>query len=333
MNNDNSILINQDSNDNKSIREKFLLQGTELIKNELISQIDYLTDTQKKTELKNIEILSDNLVASEHINSEIKNKVLDYSANVEKIIYATAFYIEEDQYKSIDDKIAKLDLSKFDKNRIENLILAQKKLSGSFQTLTVVIDVFKQINEDILDQINDASAANESNNQLKLYFKNAVLVYELTNFAANFLNKFGLQGIDDFKTIRKEVFEDLEQGERKDLELEKSLDEAPESLRLNTLDDINYRKEARTKVKERWKKIGQEISKLNERAKEAQKLVAHLEIIRQNAANQIDVLNLIATTKVVESTISAIKGVADISNFRLAPLDGNRACELLGINI
>jgi len=333
MNKERTILINKDNNDDSSVRKKFLLQGAELVKNELSSQIDYLTETQKNTELKNIEILSDNLVASDHIHQEIKNRVIEFSSNVEKIIHATAFYIEGDQYRAIDDKISQLDLSKFDKNRIENLISAQKSLSGSFQALTVVIDIFKKINEDILDQINAASVSRDNNLQLQLYFKNAVLVYELTNFAIKFLNNFGLQGIDDFIQIRKKVFEDLEQGEKKDLELEKALDEAPESLKLNTLDDINYRKEARTKVKERWRKIGQEIKKLNERAKKTQKLVAQLEIIKQNSANQIDVLNLIATTKVVEQTINAIKGVADISNFRLAPLDGNKACELLGINI
>lgn len=107
-------------------REAFLKQGAELIQDELEDQANLSVGLQQEIELKNVDLLSSSLIANKNIHSNIKAKVQEYSQNIQKILYATAHFIEKEKFESVDKAINEIEMSKFDKNRLLKLVDAQK---------------------------------------------------------------------------------------------------------------------------------------------------------------------------------------------------------------
>jgi hypothetical protein len=317
-------------------RDQFLNKGTELVKSELESQATYVIDVQRDNPLRNVDILSNNIVANKDLHKNIKARVLDHCENVKKIILATAHYIESERYQGVDEKIDEMDLSKFNKDRVLRLIGSQKRLSGSFQTLVVVVDMFKKINESIRSELESAKATADGEvmgrmEQTKILLKNAILVYELASFALEFLKQFGLSGIDDIVAIRDDVYGDLLRGDKQDQEIVAKVADMGDDFKAQTMEEIEGRKQVREKVKQKWDKMLSEIKELKEKTDNAKAFVTQLEVIKMNAASRIDILQVIATTQLVENSITAVSKIADISNFEMPKLDGQYACELLGI--
>ena len=197
------------TNEIEKDREEFLAKGSIVLESELKREVDHALGLQNQleVELKNVEILSTSLVANRSLHENIKKEIRQYGENLQKILLATADFIEEKKFTSVDQAVNSLDLSKYDKNRISKLLGAQKKIAFSFQTLNVAIELFSRVNESLLEKIKQSGSALENT---KIRLQNAILVYELTQFVSNFIQEFGLIGVDDIGTIREEVFHDIE---------------------------------------------------------------------------------------------------------------------------
>jgi hypothetical protein len=319
----------------ESKRDEFLKQGAELIQDELDGQANFSVQLQQDVELRNVELLSGSLLANKNIHKNIKTKVENYSQNIQKILFATAHFVEKEKFETVDEAINAISLSKFDKNRLLNLVNAQKCLSFSYSTLSAVIEIFKMANKNILDEIIKVGFADSTEkrvNKTALYLKNAIVVYELTNFVVNYLSSFQLNGINDIKAIQQEVYRDIEKSHKDDEELKKQVNRGSEKLRDMMLQEIEQRSAMRDRIKEKWAIMLQQIEKQTETVGEAKNFIDDLKIIRDNAKNRIDILNITATTALVENSINMISELAsNMQDWALPPLDEKTACELLGL--
>jgi hypothetical protein len=319
----------------ESKRDLFLQQGAELIQDEFNNQADFSVQLQQDVELRNIELLSSSLMVNKNVHKNIKGKVNEYSQNIQKILFATAHFIEKEKFESVDEAINAISLSKFDKNRLIDLVKAQKCLSFSYSTLSAVIEIFKIANKNILDEISQvgfADSAEKRINKTSLYLKNAIVVYELTNFVVDYLSSFQLNGINDIKYIQQEVYRDIEKSHKDDEELKKQVNRGSEKLRDMMLQEINQRGAMRERIKEKWAIMLQQIDKQTQTVGEAKNFIDDLKIIRDNAKNRIDILNITATTALVENSINMISELAsNMQDWALPPLDEKTACELLGL--
>ena len=175
---------------NLSSRDFFLQQGAQLIQGELKEQANLAVELQQEVELRNVDLLSTSIIANKDVHKTVKGKIQEYSQNIKKILFATAHFIEKEKFATVDEAVKNISLSKFDKNRLEDLVSAQKNLSFSYSTLSAVIEIFKIANKNILDEIAQSAFADTVDKRLNkttLYLKNAIIVYELTNFTVNYV--------------------------------------------------------------------------------------------------------------------------------------------------
>jgi hypothetical protein len=324
--------------DLNNLREQFLQQGAKLVQYEISEQAEFAVQVQQDQELKNIDLLSESLIVNRNLPKNIKAKTQEYQTNLQRILLATASFIEKEKFKSVDDAISNINLGKIDKNKLTNLVNAQKKLSFSYGTLVAVIEIFKLANKLILSEINDFGATENSQRKLgkaALYLKNAIIVYELTSFIVDYLSDFNLQGIDDLKYIKDEIFKDIENNKKNDESLKlKAINKGSDSIRESTLRDIEQRDGVRNRIKEKWESMLKTIDGQSTKVKEAKNYIGDLELVRENAKNRIDILNITATTLLVEDSLNRISELAStIQDWALPPLDERAACELLGLEL
>lgn len=324
-------------NPQKSNRELFLQQGAELIQDELEEQASFVVQLQEEVELKNVDLLSSSILVNKDIHKNIKGKVQEYSNNIQKILLGTAHFIEKEKFETVDEAITAISLSKFDKNRLVNLVDAQKNLSFSYSTLSAVIEIFKISNKNILDEIKKVGFADSTEKRLNktaLYLKNAIVVYELTNFVVNYLSSFQLNGINDIKSIQQEVYQDIEKNHLADDELRKQVNSGSEKMQAMMIPQIDERDKMRTRVKEKWEAMLNQIEGQTKTIGDAKSFVGDLKLIRDNSKNGIDILNIVATTVLVENSLNMIGELAsNMQDWALPPLDEKTACELLGLEI
>ena len=320
-----------------SKRDLFLQQGAQLIQEELETQGDFAVELQQDVELRNVDLLSTNIIVNKNIHKKTKMQINSYSQNIQKILFATAHFIETESFASVDEAISKIQLSKFDKSRIVDLVNAQKRLSFSYTTLSSVVEVFRIANKNILDEISDSEPSDSVDKRLNktaLYLKNAIVVYELTNFVIKYLSSFQLEGIDDIKSVQKDVYNDIEKNRLADKKLESQVVKASENLREATLQEIEQRNAVREKIKEKWEYMLDQINGQSKTVADAKGFIYDLKIIRDNVKNRIDILNLTATTTLVENSINVVSELAsNMQDWALPPLDEKTACELLGLEL
>lgn len=320
------------TNEIEKDREEFLAKGSKVLESELKKEVDYALGLQNQleVELRNVEILSTSIVANKNLHENVKKQIRQYGENLQKILLATADFIEEKKFASVDEAVNALDLSKYDKNKISRLLAAQKNIAFSFQTLNVAIELFSRVNETLLEKIKQSGNALEN---MKFRLQNAILVYELTQFVSNFIQEFGLVGSEDIETIRKEVFKDIERLKIADENLKAGLKDVSKETTDMVLSDVKNREVGRDLVKKKWEEFDERIKSIQEGVGSVKKVIPDLQAIRDNAKNQIEFLQIIATIQVLQSNLEIIKNLSFIKNFALAPLTPEDACNLLGINV
>lgn len=318
----------------QACRDEYLETGASLIQQELDNQANFAIGLQDDEPLQNIDILSDNLLANKSINQDIKQRIAECSGNIQKFILATAFNIENKKYEGVENSIKEKAFKKFQLDRMTSLFHAQKQLSGSFQTLSCTIDIFKIINNRILEDLKSLTTNNgfSESEYTNLLLKNAILVYELTKFTVDYLEQFSLQGYEDLIVIRDSVFADLARMEQADKTLESQAMNSSASVKEATLVDIQNRREIRSKVKNKWDEMIKSVQDATSDAGRVKGFIADIKVIRDNAKGRIDIIQLVLVSQIVENTIKAIQGLSDISAFRLADFDVDTAVKLLNIN-
>lgn len=307
-------------------------QGALLVQNELNMQVDLALTVRSEIELRNSEILSDSLIINRDIHQNIKNSIQNFSENIRKIIAATAFFIEEENFKSMEESITELNIeSRRDKSRSISLVSAQKDIRLSYGTLIAVTEIFKKINQTILSDINSNELLSRSE-KTKLLLKNSILVYEFTNFMIHFLKEFQLSGISDLMKIRDDVFDDLKNNELADNRLRKEI-YAKSPNPENMIRQIDQRDEFRSIVRKKWEEIMQKLSGQESKLQEFIAITDYLELNRDNAKNTMDMLNIAATTMFISDSVNAIEDLANgMGGWELPELDAQLAKELLNIS-
>jgi len=319
------------------IRGSFLDQGATLVKQELDAQASDAVRLKDQVELRNVDLLSINLIANRNIHQTVKALVTERSLNVRKIIAATAYFIEESNFQRIDEAVSNLQGGRFDQRRLNALVASQKKISLSYGSLAAVVEIFKRANESIKTDIQAMGTATDAAKRIQktnLYLKNAILIYELTHFVVEYISDFGLDGEGDLRAIQKEVIADVSRLRESDKKLKNDLKSVSEKLRPAMQREIEQREKFHDRVVQKWDQMLERVEGQKGKTKEARNILNDLKAIRDNAKNRIDALNLAATTTLVDNSIEVIESMASgLGDFELPELNEQTACELLGVSM
>jgi len=318
-----------------NMREDFLNKGATIVEYELEEQVNEVVEVRKEYPLKNTELLSVEIITKE-LPKQIKDKVREHQSNLRRIIYATAQYIEENRFNDINEELKNVDLSKIERSKVEGLINSQKKINYSFQTLNAGMEIFSIVNKTVLEKIKNNDFENTKDGKIQKntnYLANAILVFELTNFIIEHIKGFSLVGIDEIKEIEKNIMKDLEKNEANDNKLEEKTNNSDnQDMKDNILMSIQGRKETRKVIREKWDNFMRRMTDLDDGISKSLKMTSELELIRDNAKNQLDILQVIATVQVLEKNLEIFEGLSFMKKIELAPLNADEAKDLLGLS-
>ncbi|MCL2524135.1 MAG: hypothetical protein FWF20_03305 [Betaproteobacteria bacterium] len=325
-------------NVSNDLRDKFLNEGAMLIKDEFECQATDMVAYGQKNPIKNVDLLSTSLIANRDIHQTIKVAIRERSENVGKIILATAYFIEEHKIQKTDEAISKVGaaLQAIDRQRLLELASAQKKINLSYATLSAVVEIFKRANAEIgkeLVALGQADSGVKRMEKTNLYLRSSIIAYELVSFVFEYLSKFGLAGIEDMKHIRDEVINDIENGRNNDEITKRKVNSSNnEKLRDSTLGKISQREKFRVKVEKKWNEMMQRIEGQVGSARKVKGFASDLEIMKNNLREEIALLNIAATTQIVETSIDAIDALATgLQDWELPDLNEDTAFELLNM--
>lgn len=247
------------------------------------------------------DLISSSLRGRNNVIGDVSTEVGYLHDKIRIIIERIATTIENEKYKPSEEVImTDRSISCKTRERANALLNADKKCLISCQSLNIAIEIFSDLNKLIKLQIEESEKIGDTQLEKNLLLSNAILVYELTDFAINYIKTFKIQGVEDItrlynETCRRnaEIISELEQLKR-----DAQKDGIKPSTRDITLADITRREEAIKIINKEWDKYVQRNTKLQEEVDSVGCNLQNLCLIRDNAKNQINVLEAVAVLQI-----------------------------------
>jgi len=274
--------------------------------------VSQLLDVQEQFPLENVDLLSSKIASNQGIPAEIRQKITDFQKKMRSVIEEVATRIEERNYRSAQEAISAMRMGKTQKEQVSALMLADKKVHISCQSLRVTVDVFSEANRMIIASLEEGEAKGDPQLGRALLLGNAVLVYELTDFVIAFIEKFRLAGIEDIKEIYDNIKKKIGAVRQEQEALRKGLES--EEIEPATKDQIIANVEARERSLEalmnEWQEYMAALNDIDGQVNIVAQKMPTLKLIRDNAKVQLDLLEVWAVMQVVKSNLGAIQAAA-----------------------
>jgi hypothetical protein len=281
--------------------------------------------------LDDTDLLTSNITRKNNVPQAVRDEIAGLHNNIRDIIEQISSRIEEGNYKDAEQAIANLPLAYAERQRASNLVLADKRMHISYQTLKVTVEFFSELNQIVLRRIERENSPQKESNMM---LGNAIMIYELTDFVIRYIEGFTVNGATDIEKLHNETKQKIAdlRNQQKALEQRAMAQGIEPIVREQTLEDIRNREAAMDELEREWNKYTSEVKQLYSTVGEVRGRVPTLEVIRENAQVQITLIQLVAMLRFLKQNSDAIKGTVDaLKGFRLAPLSPNRVRRLLGI--
>jgi hypothetical protein len=276
--------------------------------------------------LTNADILTTALPFRSDIPKKYRNRITQYREKIREIIFGIAVELQNQKFKGLDHDIKDAGLSKYQERRYIKVRDAQKELYASYDAIRESLNYITDFNNQILKRINEATGAKKTD----LLLLNAIIVYELTDAIVDLIEDFELRGKDTLRSINDQVLEELRVQEAHDKELHGRANNGNGHVERGVIRSIEERREIREIVVRKWDKIWEQVAALETNVLSAKGHLETLKLIRDNAKGQINILEVIGITQIVESNIRNFQEICAVTNIDLAPLTKEDVYGLIG---
>ncbi len=320
-------------------RKEFVSKGASFAQEVLNEQADYAISLKYDPQLaiiirSNQNILGDNIRTSSDLPKTIRSKIEAYSVELRSVIESTAAYIEKNKFESVEQAVEAIKLGIAEKENLQDILKAQRKLSLSFESVNIATDIFLIINQKLRDELKNISSSKETEKYPDLLLKNAVLVYELTGFLINYLDKCSLSGISDIEKLKQDVENRLKAIEMNNQEIEekvKGFQKNSEEVK-SALNEVQEQRKITKLCRDKWDSFDKRINDLQNGIEKIKNVIPTLELHQLTAKGRILTLDLIMVMRAFEANISLINTIADVKKFALEPFTVEDAQLLLGLS-
>jgi hypothetical protein len=307
--------------------------ATEAVNQVVENHIRAILQIRSSYPVNDRDLFSGNVMRIEGIPDALRQQVADLHGRIRRIIDAVAARIEERNYASAEQAIAAMQLAYLDQQRAKALIDADKQVHISFQTLRTAVQLFAQLNETIIDKIErrEASDLTETN----LLLGNAILVYELTDYAISFLEDFSVRGIAEINTLHTDAKKKLAElrVQQSELRRKTQADGIDAMVTEQIAADIETREKSINLLEAEWQQYVSSIISSTEEVKEVRSKIPTLEVIRENAKIQIGVIGAVGMLRILRQNVGAMETtILTLEKMKLVSLSPNRVRRLLGIS-
>jgi len=310
-----------------------------------IEKMSNLANSTKSANEKNVKgyVLSSHIRAFSDIDAHIKSEINSMREDIKGLIIRIASEIEVNNDSSgklsIDDRgnvyyHSDKRLAKDIKDKEEKLLKANLQNSVSVRSIELAIRLLANINSELIQQGRNAKTGKEKE---KIYMKQAIYVYEMSDMLLELLDKVSLDGVGVIYSIYEQAKLRVD-GHLKDIQRDikevdilvkdnlMTLENAEkEKLRLNT------NKKGVLKSLNIWKDILKKVSNQESflsRLKQHKRLITYK---RNTALSQLEILRDIRTLKEIKNTIGSFDKLVDsVSSLELLTIDEYTLQQLLG---
>lgn len=310
-------------------------KGTKKLEKCLDQHIGRVLEIRKGIAVKNSSLVTDEL--TKHIPSlrwYIKGRVKKLRSELQDTMLEMASEHEKHRFEPLRKNFAELDgVSKFNLDRGAAILENEKQMFISYHSLFFACKTCSEVNRSLLKSIeNERYGGKKDGNELELLLKNAIIVYETTSLIIGMIQGFQLKGLHEFQALRDTVFNELAEAEKNS---QRNVDHANNpailpSQREETI--LRHRNliESAMYVRVQWQRFEDQIMSMQQNAATIAQRLPSLALTRDNAKVQLDFLELMAVTQMMDQNIRAIEGLASLE-LTLAPLSPYDVCRLLGL--
>jgi hypothetical protein len=295
--------------------------------------LNNLMALREQMAIEDIDLLTPNIATNKRVDKAVKEQITSLHTKMRTLIQEVATRVENQKYKTSEEAIEGLRLSRNQKDKATALVSADKTIHVSCQSLKVAVEIFCELNKQIVERLESPTHIDPVEEH-KLVLGNALLVYELTDFAIHFIEGFRIHGIDEIEVIHKEMQKTIStlREEQKTLRKQADAPDIEENLRQQVSRNIADREESIMVLEQEWSSYMQTIRSLQGETAYVSKKIPSLRLIRDNAKAQINTLAAVAVLQIVQSNVRAIEAtVLQLEKIQLASLSADRVKRLLRI--
>ncbi len=289
----------------------FVGKATELIHRELDMESEWALKLADENSCHIINVFTQENFSNARAIKEIKERIKGHRVKVATRVLEAAQYIETALYQEEENKIDKSQIRDVIKSKIKALFKTKRQFTGSYLTLTTCVSVFKGILEIVANEVNDKFQERNLSNgaRINAMMRHAIITYEITNFAINYIKNFSIGGIDEFVKMKDQVFLDLNIEDQKDRAEIIRLESRKDPNEQVYLERANGRIEGRKAIKAKWHELLEEMKSKDNSIAKIKGITDKLDIMRNDAERNIKYFETAGITMTVENSIKIIKQI------------------------
>jgi hypothetical protein len=295
----------------------------------LETHIQSLSDIRSRFPVGDSQLLSSDMATAPNIPQELRAQVSTLHERMRAIIQQVAVHIENDKYQEAEQLPQTLP-NLIERERAARLVQADKAIHISYGSLALAVSFFSELNETILARIEHERSVQR---QTQMMFGNAIMIYELAAFAIDFITDFTLGGVSEVEALHQDTMSRIAKAHeaQERLTANANREGVEPAVRDGILEDIRHRAAALDFFRDEWNRYVSDTKQFHKRVEEVQNKIPTLELIRENARVQLDVLELVAMLRFLRQNADAVRAtVESLQGFRLAPLTPARVRRLIG---
>lgn len=311
-------------------------QGVMKIENRLEQHLGRVLGVRKGTPVKNSSLVSDEL--TKHISPlrwHVRSKVANLRSELKEILWEIASEHEKRRFAPLQKDFEKINgVSKRHLERGTAILENEQQMFISYHSLFFACKACSEVNKNMLGQIeSERIGVKKDGNELELLLKNAIIVFEVTSLIVDMIQQFKLNGLQEFQSLRDTVFKELTEVE---INSQRNVSQAnhpgiPPHQKEETISRDRELKESAKLVRMQWQNFDNQIKSMQQSAGVLAQRLPSLSLTRDNAKVQLDFLELLAVTQMMNQNIQAIEGLANLE-LPLAPLSPYDVCRLIGLD-
>lgn len=305
------------------------LDGLRAVNQAFSEHIQRISELRSHYAVDTSSLLASNISQVRNVPAGVRDQVASLHGRIRQIIEQVAWSIEKDRYQDADNLVQDLP-SLGERERAATIIQADKEINVAYETLRLTVDYFSELNRQALERTERELSPKR---QRQMMFGNAVMIYELADFVIGFIRVFSPDGLVELDSLQVETLRRIHRAkeEQNRLEARALQDSIDASARAEILASLRQRVAALEILQQEWQFYVTEIKQLDEHVTGVRDKIPTLEIIRENARLQLDVLELVAMHRFLRQNDEAFRTATEtLHGFRLVPLSPSRVRRLLG---
>ena len=285
----------------------------------LDSHAKRVADIRANYPLNNSDIVPSKSSLAEEVPSDLRVEASSLYTRILQIIQQIARRIEDAEYRHAELFIQGL-INLHEKKRATRLVHADKEIRISYQTLRLAVGYFIELNTVLQSRLKQEPFTERRD---QIMFDSWVSIYELLGFVIGYIEEFTPGGLSELKAFQQEMLRRIEsvRTEQKRLAASAQRDRIEPAVRDAVLENIRDRDAELTVISNELERYVTEMMRFYSRIKEVQGGIPTLQIMREYARVQLNVLESVSMLRFLKQSAEAIQGIIEmLQGFPLDPL-------------